>query len=387
MKRCLLHDCFFIMLWFSLNQLTASTHPPHQPLQLSKPNQGLLLRSDGSLSLIPEIQFKNQQFTTQDGQTVHGLLELRYPQRVAREHPSLFTTDGQRWAGELKTWSRSKGITWITPESQELNFPLEGVECLVFQGQRQSNSETSPFVQLKSGKRVLGTISYITPNSISLKSSFGKIKLDRDTVHYIQLAQRSPRPSTGPHLIITNTGHRWRGRLEKLDEQQCVFVVAERKMNLAPSSIIQLRDMKANELPRTFQHQSTAFLEQVDPPQWDSNAQGHDLAIAQLPLWQGLSLHSKTECDFNLGAPSSHFIFRLAMDRSYEHLGPCVLKLKAGSIQKSWELNAHREASWEVVELKGASTLKLTLDYGNKGSSGDHVIIADPIIIPRGGQK
>lgn len=357
------------------------------PLFATQAESISILTEQGSFISASHLRYEKAHFYQGDKKLV-DFIECRFTGQSAQWYPSLFTIDGQRFSGTLKKWSKRKGITWETPEGKEILFPLLAVESIILKGQKKVvQHEQVPYLQLDNGKPVFATINFVTPKSISVKSEFGKLKLDRNGVQSIQLKKSSKRIQKGSHSLITKSGHRLFGDIQVLNDEYCTFKANGMTLKIPKSDLHHIRSMKYATFPKSFTHKSTPFLQHIDEPVWNRNAKGEDLIVDGTPIWEGLSLHSKTLCTFKLKKPISHFVFRIAMDHSYPYIGPCVLKLKSGAITKTWDLNHTTKTQWQSIALKGAKELSLTLDYGEKGSSGDRFILADPLFIPVGGVK
>ncbi len=347
----------------------------------------VLLKS-GGLATCHDLSYADGRFNNEAGEVADQLLSFRYMGRTGHmgSSMSLFTKDGQILAGTFKAWSRRKGLTWVLPGGDETKIPVEEVTAIVLSGTPKVLPLGGvPKVLLKNGKEVDGEVSYLTSSTLALKTAVGKVRLKTEALRMIQV-QAAAGPFEDRQELTTVEGHLLRGELLKMDRTQCVFKTEHHQFELEPQSIVAFKNRGVTGLSEDFELKQTPFLTIVDEPRWGVNPKGELLQMGGCPVRFALSLHSRSECTWELERPLSHLSFLVDMDRHYPYLGPCELILRSGNLEKSWPLNPSSQERWLHVPLGGAKSFSLTLDYGDKGASGDRVVIADPIVVYEGHQ-
>jgi hypothetical protein len=347
----------------------------------------LLLKS-GGLASCHDLSYAGGRFKNEAGELADELLSFRYMGRKGNmgDSMSLFTRDGQILAGTFKAWSRRKGLTWVLPGGEELKIAVDEVTAIVLSGTpKVLDIGDAPKTLLKNGKEVDGEVSYLTSSTLALKTAVGKVRLKTEALRMIQV-QAAAVTSDDRQELTTAEGHLLRGELISMDSTRCVFKTEHHQFELKSQSIVAFKNRGVAGLSEDFDLKQTAYLTIVDEPQWGVNPQGELLQVGGCPVGVALSLHSRSECTWQLERPVSHLSFLLDMDRHYAYLGPCELILRSGNLEKSWSLSSSSQERWVHLPLAGAKSFSLTLDYGDKGASGDRVVIADPIVVYKGHQ-
>ena len=93
-------------------------------------------------------------------------------------------------------------------------------------------------------------------------------------------------------------------------------------------------------------------------------------------------MHSHSELAYDLGGGYSRFVAEIGLDRTLGAHGDAVALVRSGNAKLAeFRVNAASRVQHVSVPVKDVKTLVLVVDYGENGSSGDHVVWANPRLV------
>ena len=151
-----------------------------------------------------------------------------------------------------------------------------------------------------------------------------------------------------------------------------------RSVQYFDNPVVRLPGMK----PRQVVH--TPFLGAVRPPVVDGSIGGGPLVVAGRWTASGLGVTSRTRMTWALGRHHHRFCARVAIDDSAEGAGDVVFRVLVDG-RAAWSsgplTGRDRPKRVGPIDLEGAGSLTLEVDYGRRADAGDHAVWLDPRLL------
>jgi hypothetical protein len=119
----------------------------------------------------------------------------------------------------------------------------------------------------------------------------------------------------------------------------------------------------------------TPYFDAQFPTRLDANAGGGDMLLRGIPVERGIGVHSKSEIEFAIPAGYTRFVALAGIDDATRGRGAVGARVLADGkeVWKSANTTGKDPAQWIGVDLGGAKTLRLEVDFGaDDDDSGDH---------------
>jgi NPCBM/NEW2 domain len=119
----------------------------------------------------------------------------------------------------------------------------------------------------------------------------------------------------------------------------------------------------------------TPYFDASFPTRLDANAGGGDMLLRGIPVERGVGVHSKSEIEFSIPQGSTRFVALAGIDDSTRGRGAVSARVLVDG-KEVWKVasaTGKDAAQWVGVDLGGAKTLRLEVDFGaDDDDSGDH---------------
>ena len=128
--------------------------------------------------------------------------------------------------------------------------------------------------------------------------------------------------------------------------------------------------------------EQVGYLDLVRPYQTNKSFTGSPLEIGDNKYSEGLCTHSRTVLDYDLGGNSSKFRSDVGLQKGDGDQGHVIVRVRVDGVAKFEEAIAGGQPAKVVsVDLTGAKTLQLEVDFGDGFDVADHLVWGTPVLI------
>lgn len=247
------------------------------------------------------------------------------------------------------------------------------------------------------GDVVAGTVTRIDAAGIEIDAELGLLSLSLDEVLGISVAvlEDDVEAPARPVDIELADGGLLLGDLEELSSGRLRVAVGwDEVLTIDLSSVAALRFGSARFVwlsdltPSTVEE--TPFLGGSDdflfPWRRDRTVTGGPLTVGGVRFGKGLGLHSRTRLTWNLGGEYVRLDAQVGVaDEVLEHgvTGSVIVRVFVDDVVRfeSATIAAGKPAVPFSVDLAGAETVRIEVDFGDRGDVGDRAVIGDPVMV------
>ncbi len=251
------------------------------------------------------------------------------------------------------------------------------------------------------GDVVEGTVTSVDGRGVEIDADLGRLSLELDEVLGIAVAvfEDEAPARERPVDVELRDGGLLRGELEDLSSGRLRVAVGwDRSLAVDLSRIAALRFGSErfawlSDLPPATVEE-TPFLGGPDdflfPWRRDRTVTGGDLVVGGVRYGKGLGLHSRTRLTWNLDGAYARLDAKVGVaDEVLAHdvTGSVVIRIVVDDEVRfeSETLHAGRPATPVRVDLSGAETLRLEVDFADRGDVGDRAVVGEPVLVLAGG--
>ena len=281
-------------------------------------------------------------------------------------------------------------------------IPLEQVRTVVLRGApkkivrrslARDRRRPADELWLRGGDRLSGDLKGLADGVVVLATESGSRRVARESVAVLsmnpELQVASRRPSRhvrvgfvdGSRLTAAWPKAMADGLIRLVFDDRTRHDVAVRSIRSVQyfgNPVVRLPGMK----PRQAVH--TPFLGAVRPPVVDGSIGGGPLIVAGRWTASGLGVTSRTRMTWALGRHHRRFCARVAIDDSADGAGDVVFRVLVDG-RAAWSsgplTGRDRPKRVGPIDLEGAGSLTLEVDYGRRADAGDHAVWLDPRLL------
>lgn len=295
-------------------------------------------------------------------------------------------------------------VRWrLVADQSDWRIPLERVRAVVLRGAPKkivrrslSRDRRRPVDELwlRGGDRMAGELKSLGAEAVVLATEAGSRRVARESVAVLSMnpelqvaSRRAPRHVRVGFVDGSRLTAAWpkavAGGLVRLvlDDRTRHDVAGRsiRSVQYFGSQAVRLPGKK----PRQVVH--TPFVGAVRPPVVDGSISGGPLVVAGRWTASGLGMTSRTRMTWTLDRRHRRFCARVAIDDSADGAGDVVFRVLVDgrAVWASGPLTG-RDPPKRVgpIDLEGAGSLTLEVDYGRRADVGDHAAWLDPRLLP-----
>ncbi len=128
--------------------------------------------------------------------------------------------------------------------------------------------------------------------------------------------------------------------------------------------------------------EQAGYLDLVRPYQTNKSFSGGPLQIAEVRYAEGLCTHSRTVLDYDLAGGFSQFRSDVGLQKDDGDQGHVIVRVRVDGVAKFEEAIAGgRPAKAVSIDLTGAKTLQLEVDFGDGFDVADHLVWGNPVLL------
>ena len=285
----------------------------------------------------------------------------------------------------------------------ELALPLTAIHALEFPGlklnaERQPRPDP-PYIVMSDGRVIAGTVQWFTRRDINIQTAAGALTFKREAVKYIALSPPAPQPlqpGSEPRVLDVTTVHGEYivSTLHQLDENELRVdmmipqpdqTTTRERIVIARDSVLAIRQraplctyLTALKPRRVRQH---GYFTYHLPFHTNRNLWGQRLLLDQRHFAHGLALHSYCALTYDVPPRARRLTMTVGLDTARSDHGHGEFRVEAGgTILTTLTITGQTPRQTLTIELTGQPELTLIADFGDGGNSGDHIIIAEPVI-------
>lgn len=279
-----------------------------------------------------------------------------------------------------------RGIVVTSPESSDRRWTLEGLLT--------ARRDDSDLVLLARGDRMTGEIVGWKKDSLSLKGPTGDVALERAQIQALgfSAALTSFPPLNGPRqLVELSDGSQLVMKDGSLTDGQYSGKAAfGGGVSFKIEDVVSVRFFGGrvqplSELPTdSFQH--TPYVSGQWSLSLDRTVQGRPLRLRGITFPRGLGMHSRSSVTYALDEKFESFLSTAGVDDETRGRGNVVFAVAVDGKPVFTSPPQSGDAAPLAIgpiDLKGARTLTLLVDFGELGDVQDHADWCDPVLIRR----
>ncbi len=161
----------------------------------------------------------------------------------------------------------------------------------------------------------------------------------------------------------------WKQQIELLRSQVARISVKNGRMR----SLVELTPSHAEQV---------GYLDLVRPYQTNKSFTGSPLQIGDEKYAEGLCTHSHTVLDYDLGGGFSQFRSAVGLQKEDGDQGHVIVRVRVDGVAKFEEsLVGGQPAKAISIDLTGAKTLQLEVDFGDGFDVADHLVWGTPVLL------
>lgn len=282
--------------------------------------------------------------------------------------------------------------TWaIVRNGAKFEFPADHLQALelapLLPGVQPEAGPDKPHLVMRNGKIMPCELEWLTAIEAGVRNDAGRLRLRLENVHrFVFFPAATVTHPDNAFRVQAYSGDTVFGVIEKFDAKVLRVRNDAGKWEFSPAglrvidscspravSLLSLKPAKVTTVP---------YVDFVRPPRFGASLTGGAIKIDGLPFATGIAMHSKTELAYDLGGGYSRFVAELGLDTALGNHGDAVAVVRSGNAKLAeFRVNAASRVQHVSVSVKDVKTLVLVVDYGENGSSGDHVIWANPRLV------
>ncbi len=206
-----------------------------------------------------------------------------------------------------------------------------------------------------------------------------EVELNPQTLYAIVFASGLDEVAPGPMTLDLTTGERVTGRLRSADPERFTFAHGQGAPTALPWSRcrrITFRNPRVaflSDLEPTAVHQ-TPYLNVSWPMRLDRSVANHPLRLGGKTYPKGLGMHSACRVTYQLGDGYRQFAADVGIDDAVRPRGSVVFRVLTDGKERfqSGEITGRDDPKTILVDIAGATTLTLVVDFGQDADLGDH---------------
>jgi hypothetical protein len=339
-----------------------------------------------------------------------NLISLRCLKRPSVQNPAdplvLLSDGGLLAARVIRGDELSLAIRWARfPVWDEVKLPLEGVRGIIFIRSDDAAAEARlwnrltehrarhDLVLLTNGDSLFGQISRMDDEAVTLDTASGQSSIERTGIRAIafnpELINVEPQKGEGA-LISLVDGSRFRItklRMGALDRLAGRTLFSER-LELPLLTVESLRFLGGcatwiSDLEPAH-YRFEPYLDFPWPWRRDRNVQGGRLVLRGTEYPKGVGLHSRSEITYRLDSAYRAFQATIGIDDDTQGKGSALFEVLVDGkpAYKSDELTGASAAiPLKRIDITGAKTLTLRVDFGAQADILDHADWCDAVLI------
>lgn len=311
--------------------------------------------------------------------------------------------DGQRLPGDPAA-AGPEELGWISMKAGAMRVPLKavarverfgaGVPAVNVAGDAAVESgQTEDVVVLLNGDRVRGVVSKVTAEGVVVLAAGGgeAQTVGWAAIRVLSLADLGGNPgpvgeTTRVELVggtvLRATGFEIKGR-----EVSFHVELGERRVAMAEGDVVAIEWAGGAVWPLTMLQPTAVehvpFLSAVRGPRFDASAGGGPLKSGDRVVRRGIGITALTRVSYAVPDGFTRLRVGLAMDGSAER-GSAVFRVVSGETVLFEETDVAargRETAAVSVDLKGAKTVTLEVDFGTSAGVQARVNLVDPMFL------
>ncbi|HTI51950.1 MAG TPA: NPCBM/NEW2 domain-containing protein [Planctomycetaceae bacterium] len=339
-----------------------------------------------------------------------NLISLRCLKRPSVQSPTdplvLLSDGGFLAARVISADELSLVVRWARfPAWDPLKLPLEGVRAIIFNRSEDAATEARlwnrlaehrarhDLVLLTNGDSLFGQISRMDEQVVTLDTAAGQSSIERAGIRAVafnpELINVEPLKEEGA-LVSLVDGSRFRitklrtGTLDRLVGRTLFAgrfelpLLTVESLRFLGGCATWLSDIEPS------QYKFEPFLDYHWPWRRDRNVQGGRLALRGAEYPKGLGLHSRCEISYRLDGAYRTFQATVGIDDDTQGKGSALFEVLVDgkSAYKSGDLTGSVAAvTLERIDLTGAKTLTLRVDFGAMADVQDHADWCDAVLV------
>lgn len=296
--------------------------------------------------------------------------------------------DGSVLAGEAGAGGSLSQISLRRADGTVLEIPLERVAAISFSSTERGISPERPLegagLVMRNGKVLAGEFEWISAFEVGIRSSAGRLRLKREAIARIMLAEAAQKPLPGSFLLLAYLGDAVYGQPVSIADT-IVFAGPLGELSLPAAEVFALVHFAAQVQPlagiRPEKAVTLAFTDYVREPVFDRGFTGDLGRVGGVPFLWGAAAHSRTELTYK--AEGARFLGVFAgIDRVFADKGAAELSLLGGGkALAGGEVAAGQGPRFFLLPLEKGAAVGLVCDFGRDGSAGDHVFWGCPFLV------
>lgn len=298
--------------------------------------------------------------------------------------------DGSRLSGKIPLGNVKSTWEIVRPGGQKFEFPHDQLQALEFStllpAVHPEAIPEGPHVVMRNGKTLACSLEWLTALEASVKAGAGKMRLRLENIHQIVFAPaKAVAPASEAFCAQTLSGDKLFGDIRKMNDKTLTIKNAAGSWELPVASLRSLTscsDKAVSLLTLTPSKRNLVpFIDFVREPRFVIDGNG-GLQIGKFAYSRGLATHTRTELTYALDGKFSRLVFEAGIDTSLGGQGNALLLVRGGN-DKIAEIpvKAGEKPRYASVSVAGVKNLTLVADFGPDGSSGDHVVWGNPLLI------
>lgn len=296
--------------------------------------------------------------------------------------------DGSVLAGEAGAGGSLSEISLRRAEGTLLEIPLDKVAAISFAPTGRGISPERPLegagVVMRNGKVLAGDFEWLSAFEVGIRSSAGRLRLKREAVARITLAEAGQKSAPGAFMLLTHAGDAVYGQPVSI-AGEIVFSGPVGEMSLPLAEAFALVHFAPQVQPlagvRPEKVATLAFTDYVREPVFDRGFTGDLGRVGGVPFLWGAAAQSRTELTYKAGGARFLGVFA-GIDRVFSDKGAAELSLLGGGkALAGGEVAAGQGPRFFLLPLEKDAAAGLVCDFGRDGNAGDHVFWGCPFLV------
>ena len=302
---------------------------------------------------------------------------LAEPSLASNSGEFLILKNGSVIKGKTTKLDSKKSELLFSRQGTEFTIPLKFIQAISFQGSYYPPKDLAVGFHLSNSKSYEGQPSYFTSTMIG-RSKPSKMRFKKNVLDFLILSNEQ---STQP-IIKVYTVSREIIFCNSFNEADRKVQTPIGQLSLHNSQVIKVEDLSGVSRlgeSHSFQTSAQPFLNSIIEPQLNKTFGGQPLQVNGFPTKHFISLHTRTEMRFQLPPKSKRFTASAFIDpQAINGDLNLIISQNAKELYKAKITSG--QAPQEINIPVKASELKITADFGKRGSAGDFLILANPQI-------
>ena len=237
-------------------------------------------------------------------------------------------------------------------------------------------------------QRIAGKVLGRNQESYQIEIEGQTRQLSRTKVFGLVFQKQPPTKDHAPYEIADFVnGQHIPGRVTHLTADTLqIETIWKEKLELPRSQLDRIRFKNGKQVALTEVTPSHAeqagYLDLVRPYQTNKSFTGSSLQIGDVKYPEGLCTHSHTFLDYDLSGGFSQFRSDVGLQKGDGDQGHVLVRVRVDGVVKFEEAIAGRQPAKAVsIDLTGAKTLQLEVDFGDGFDVADHLVWGTPVLL------